>query len=312
VTSVTGTECDDTECLSGQFARIGRVSISAAWNGGDMSEEVTLHPYDPGFVAQFVAAVRGQLLAAEFLPHLPAWAIEEIERDRQGYALAKTGSEAGANVLSAGLARTLATVEPVFYTPGAGLTQLEARYDRSIGMLLRPPSRLFGDAGLETSVARAMPIRLDASGAIMGGAYIPPSLIDQFADLLDRHAEKLALRMTESLLDAPSLLAVLLEAASYAATQRKGLFEAADIIVPGVPASYPPGLRLIMPDRRRLAPELRKRLQEAAHPPKKPGLLARLFGRGGAAADRVSRNGRVPAVSDVTPPPERESRDQEG
>ena len=247
-----------------------------------------------------------------FLPHVPAWAIDEIERDRRGYALALAGSEAGANIISAGLARTLSTVEPAFYTPGSGFTRLEARYDRAIGMLLRPPSRLFGDAGLEPSVARTLPIRLDASGAIMGGAFIPPSLIAQFADLLDRHAERLALRMNESLLDAPALLATLLEAASYAAAQGKGLFEAADVIVPGVPASYPPGLRLIAPDRRRLSPELRQRLEEAARPPKKAGLLARLFGRGGVTSEQVSRNGRSPVVSDVTPPPERESRDQEG
>src|SRR4029078_9914474 len=108
-----------------------------------------------------------------------------------------------------------------FVTPGSGLSQVEARYDRAVGMLLRPPSRLFGEAGLEMSGARAMPIRLEASGAAMGGSFIPPSLVPQFADLLDRHAERLALRMAEAYLDAPAMLAILIEAASFAASQEK-------------------------------------------------------------------------------------------
>ena len=102
----------------------------------------------------------------------------------------------------------------------------------------------------------------------MGGAFIPPPLVAQFGELLDRHAERLALRMTEAYLDAPALLAVLIEAARYAAAQRRGLFEAADVIVPGAAASYPPGTRLVTPDSRRLAPELRRRLEEASRPPR--------------------------------------------
>jgi hypothetical protein len=275
-----------------------------------MSEDVSLHPYDPEFVAHYVAAIQGRLPTEELLPRVPEWALPEIDRDRQGFNLALAGSDAGANVVSAGLARTLSTIEPVFVTPGSGLSQLEARYDRAIGMLLRPPSRLFAEAGLDLSVARAMPIRIDASGATMGGAFIPPSLVTQFGDLLDRHAERLALRMAEAYMDAPAMLAILIEAATYASSQGKGLFEAIDIIVPGVPASYPPGTRLVTADGRRLAPELCRRLEEAARPPKKPGLLARLFGRGG---ESPSLNGRQPRpVSDVTPPPERESQDQEG
>ena len=173
-----------------------------------MNEVVTLHPYDPSFVAEYVAAITGRLAPDAFLPQAPEWVLQEMDRDRQGYDLAMTGSEAGANVVSAGLARTLTTVEPVFFTPGAGLSRLEARYDRAIGMLLRPPSRLFGEAGLEMGLARAMPIRLLASGSTMGGAFVPPPLVEQFGELLDRHAERLALRMTEAYLDAPALLAV--------------------------------------------------------------------------------------------------------
>jgi hypothetical protein len=289
------------------------MATNGAWIGKTMSEDVTLHPYDPRFVVRYVAAIQGRLAPEDLLPQIPEWALQEFERDRKGYRLAVTGSEIGANVVTAGLARTLATIEPVFVTPGVGLSQLEARYDRSIGMLLRPPSRLFSEAGLEINVARIMPIRLDASGTTMGGTFIPPSLVAQFAELLDRHAERLALRMAEAYVDAPAMLAILIETAAYAASQGKGLFEATGVVVPGVPASYPPGTQLVTPDGRRLTPELRRRLEEAARPPKKPGLLSRLFGRSDATQAGVSRNGRQPRpVSDVTPPPEHESQDQEG
>ena len=59
------------------------------------------------------------------------------------------------------------------------------------------------------------------------------------------------LRMAEAYVDAPAMLAILLEAAAYAASREMGLFEATQVIVPGVPASYPPGTRVITPDGRR-------------------------------------------------------------
>jgi hypothetical protein len=111
-----------------------------------MSELSTLHPYDPAFVVRYVAAVTGNLTAGELLPAASAWAEREIERVRLGYARAQTGNEAGANAVSYGLARMLGAVEPVFFVPGLGFTQLEAKFDRGIGMLLRPPSRVLGDS----------------------------------------------------------------------------------------------------------------------------------------------------------------------
>jgi hypothetical protein len=116
-----------------------------------MSELATLHPYDPAFVVRFVAAVKGDLTAGDLLPNAPGWAEREIDRVRLGYARAGAGNEAGANAVSYGLARMLGAAEPVFFVPGLGFTQLEAKFDRGIGMLLRPPSRLFGDAGLRRS-----------------------------------------------------------------------------------------------------------------------------------------------------------------
>src|ERR671916_1535692 len=194
-----------------------------------MSELSTLHPYDPAFVVRYVAAVKGDLAAGDLLPSAPAWAERELERARLGYARAATGNEAGANAVSYGLARMLGAVEPVFFVPGLGFTQLEAKYDRGIGMLLRPPSRLFGDAGLATVAARAMPIRLDASGGIMGGAYIPPAQVHRFRDLLEQRMDRLARRMAEADLDAPAVLGILLEASAYAADRGLGLYEAAGL-----------------------------------------------------------------------------------
>ena len=271
-----------------------------------MSELATLHPFDPAFVARYVAAVQGAMTAEELLPAAPAWAERELARARSGYARAEGGNEAGANAVSYGLARTLAVVEPVFFLPGLGFTQLEAKFDRGIGMLLRPPSRLFDDAGLPTVAARAMPIRLDASGGIMGGAFMPPAQMPRFRDLLEQRMDRLARRMAEADLDAPAFIGVLLEVSTYAADRGLGLFEASDVVVPGVPASQPPGLRMIAPDRRRLDRDLRRRLEEASRPPKQPGLVARLLGRAVSAPreDNLEDGRRWRGNNDVTPPPE--------
>jgi hypothetical protein len=200
----------------------------------------------------------------------------------------------------------LGAVEPVFFVPGLGFTHLEAKFDRGIGMLLRPPSRLFGDAGLEPIAARAMPIRLDASGGIMGGAFMPPAQMPRFHELLEQRLDRLARRMAEAELDAPAFLGVLLEASAYAAERGLGLYEAADVIVPGVAASEPPSLRLVAPDRKRLQRDLRRRLEAASRPPKEPGFLARMLGRGVAVprADDPEDGRRWRGNNDVTPPPE--------
>jgi hypothetical protein len=271
-----------------------------------MSELSTLHPFDPAFVARYVATVQGHMTAEDLLPAAPAGAEREIERARIGYSRAGGGSEAGANAVSYGLVRMLAATEPVYFLPGMGFTHLEAKYDRGIGMLLRPPSRLFGDAGLTTVVARAMPIRLDASGGIMGGAYMPPEQLPRFRELLEQRMDRLARRMAEAELDAPAFIGILLDVSSYAADRGLGLIEAADAFAPGVQASEPPGMRLIAPDRKRLDRDLRRRLEEASRPPKQPGLIARLFGRAGSVSpeDNPEDSRRWRGNNDVTPPPE--------
>ncbi len=271
-----------------------------------MSEFATLHPYDPQFVRAYVAAIRGDMPAAELLPAAPDWANRELARARRGYQRALTGDETGANMVSHELARLLGAGMPVYFVPGAGLTQIEARFDRGLGMLLRPPSRLFMDAGLESRAARRMPIRLDASGGSMGGAFLSPALVPQFRAQIEARLERLARRMAEAEMDAPAYVGILLEAASFAESRGLGLFEAADVVVPGVAESEPPGLTLLQPDRKRLDKPLRLQLEEAARPPKEPGLFARVFRGAKPAQTHVALDDpRLwRGVNDVTPPPE--------
>lgn len=278
-----------------------------------MSEFATLHPYDPRFVRDYVAAVRGDLSGAQLLPAAPEWANRELARAQRGYQRALAGDEVGANLVSHELARLLGAGMPVYFVPGAGLTQLEARFDRGLGMLLRPPSRLFMDAGLESTAARRMPIRLDASGGSMGGAFVSPALVPQFRAHIEARLERLARRMAEAEMDAPAYVGILLEAATFAESRGFGLFEAADVVVPGVAESEPPGLTLLQPDRKRLDKSLRQQLEEAARPPKEPGLFARIFRGAKPAQTHVALDDpRLwRGLNDVTPPPERPTAREE-
>ena len=278
-----------------------------------MSEFATLHPYDPQFVRAYVAAVRGELPGAELLPAVPDWATRELARAQRGYQRALIGDEVGANMVSHELARLLGVGMPVYFVPGAGLTQIEARFDRGLGMYLRPPSRLFMDAGMESVAARRMPIRLDASGGSMGGAFLPPTLVPQFRAHLEARLERLARRMAESEMDAPAYVGILLEATTFAESRGLGLFEAADVVVPGVVESEPPGLTLLQPDRKRLDKSLRLQLEEAVKPPKEPGLFARIFrGAKPTQAHVALDDPRLwRGLNDVTPPPEQlEAREE--
>jgi hypothetical protein len=164
--------------------------------------------------------------------------------------------------------------------PGLALTTLEARIDRGVGMLLRPPSRLFAEAGLDVPAARAMPIRLDLASGLMGGAFVPARLVPQLQDLLDGRLERFARRLNEAELDGVAALGLLYELCAAARARGVGIYEALDVITLDAPASWPPGARVYGPDRKRLDKRLRARLEEAAKPPRKPGLVARLLGRG--------------------------------
>jgi len=254
-------------------------------------ELITVHPLDPELVRTYVAVLQGneavpQAWRAWWTPALPA-AIEGARR----------GDERAANRLTLGLAQALTGQWPAYFQQGFGFTTWEARVDRGVGMLLRPPSRLFVEAGLPEPVARAMPIRLDLQQGMMGGAWIPARLVPDLERQLDARLERTAKRLHEGEFDAYAMLGLMLEAATYARTQGLGLFEAMDVVGPG--GETMAGGVVVTPDRKRLAPAVQERIAEAIRPPKGPGLLARMFGRKGHEA--FSPNGKTPPPSDVTP-----------
>ena len=150
-------------------------------------------------------------------------------------------------------------------------------------MLLRPPSRLFVETGLDVTAARAMPIRLDLSRGLMGGAFVPAHLVPELEALLERRLERFLRRFAEAELDGVAAVGLLIEASAAARARGVGLFEALDIVTLDAPESDPPGAVVVTGDRRRLDKALRKRLEEAAKPPTQPGVVARLFGRGRSA-----------------------------
>jgi hypothetical protein len=244
-------------------------------------ELCTLHPLDLDVVRQYVDAVTGSgAILLNGVP--PAWLERTLAAAKRGYERAATGDEAGANAVSFALAQVLATVQPTFIPTGVGLSIWEARIDRGVGMLMRPPSRLFVDAGLDIVAARAMPIRLDLTRGLMGGAFVPARLVPDLERLLDERMARQLRRLADAEVDGVAVLGLMLDACAYARRQGLGLYEAMDVITPEAPEADPPGARIVVAGRKRLDPALRRRLEAAAKPPKPPGLIARLRGRGAA------------------------------
>ena len=246
-----------------------------------MSELHTLHVLDQALARRYVAAIIGRAEPESVVPAAPDWSARVVQRARVGYERARVGQELGANMMTLGLAQVLATAQPTFYLPNAGLTAWEARIERGTGMFMRPPSRLFGEEGMPVAIARGMPIRIDPEAGMMGGAYIPARLIPDLQRRLDAKAEQIVRRLVEAEYPDPvPLLGLMIEAVDTAAAQGMGLFEALDAVIPDHPDANPPGARVHVPDRRRLPAALRVRLETAAKPPKKPGLVTRLLRRG--------------------------------
>jgi hypothetical protein len=250
-------------------------------------ELTSIHPLDLDVVRIYAEAANGTGdLAA--LPLDSTWRHRLREAAIAGRSRASDGDEAGANALTFGLGQVMAATQPTFAHPGLSLTAWEARIDRGIGMLMRPPARLFIDAGLDVAAARTMPIRLDLSRGMMGGAFIPSRLIPDFERLLETRLERSVRRLSDAELDPVAVMGLMFELAAYARQQRLGLYEAIDVVTPGRPDAMPPGLHLVVADRKRVEPSLRRRIEIAAKPSKKPGLLARMLGRGAR-----SGNGRA-------------------
>lgn len=249
-------------------------------------EACSLHPLDLSVVHDYVRMLTGNGAAREPLEATAGLAATAVS----GSGRSNTVSEGSLNEITAGLAWELAKHHPTYVQYGLGLTPLEARIDRGIGMLLRPPSRFFSDAGLDRDVARRFPVRVDLAGAMMGGAFIPARLIPDLERLVERRTERFLKRLAEAEVDNVASLGLLIEACRYARENGLGLYEAVNVIVPEAPESWPPGADIVTANRKRLDPELRRKLEDAAKPPKKPSLMSRLFRR---KSEHPGPNGHV-------------------
>lgn len=253
-----------------------------------------LHPFDPTIAEPFVFALNG-IGAAPELPGLDrAWSDHILATARTGYERASAGQERGFHELTAAFGQTVAALHPTFQHEGLSLTSWEAQIDRGAGMLLRPPARFLIDAGLDPVIARQLAIRLDFSLGMMGGAYVPPRLVPQLASLLEHRFDRLVKRLVAAEIDPLPHMSLLLEAVDYANQRGLGIYETLGVVVPEAMGALPPSTRIVVFDRKRIDPDLRRRIEIAAKPPKEPGRLSRLIGRAKAAPDELPpKNGHV-------------------
>ncbi len=252
-----------------------------------------LHPFDPEIADRFVRALAGDRFD---LPGVdPAWSERVIESARAGLERARGGQARGYHELTAAFGQMTASQHPSFAHDGLSLTSWEAQIDRGAGMLLRPPARLLIDAGLDPVIGRKLEIRLDFSHGLMGGAWVPPKNVPLLADLLEERFERLVKRLVAAEFDPYAYMGMITEAVSYARERNLGIYETLGVVLADEPASAPPGGRLVTFDKKRLDPELSKRIEIAAKPPRTPGRLARLLGKGKATPldDFPYRNGHV-------------------
>lgn len=245
-------------------------------------EIMSLHPLDEEIVTRFVVAVTGEA------PPDPAWQPWWPREVPVLLERMRAGDERAANELTLRLAWALGTRHPTFAAPGFGLTLWEARVDRGVGMYLRPPARLFRELGLGLDVLRTMPIRVDTTLGLMGGAFVPAHLVPKVKELLEAREQRMARRLREAEMDPVVALTLFHDAVDYALARNLGLYEALDAVGPGGEAVF--GGEVVIGSRDRVPRSERKRIDELSKPPKKPGLLQRMFGRD----DPDSQNGHHP------------------
>lgn len=253
-----------------------------------------LHPFDPAIAETFVLALDGRANIT-VLPGLDrVWSEQILTVARAGYERAALGQERGLHEITAAFGQAVAALHPTFQHDGLSLTSWEAQIDRGAGMLLRPPARFLIEAGLDPGIARQLAIRLDFSLGMMGGAYVPPRLVPQLAALLDHRFDRLVKRLVAAEIDPLPHMSLLIEAVDYANHRGLGLYETLGVVVPEAIGSFPPGAQIVVFDRKRLDPELRKRIEIAAKPVKEPGKLSRLLNRSKPASDELpAQNGHV-------------------
>jgi hypothetical protein len=121
-----------------------------------------------------------------------------------------------------------------------------------------------------------MPIRLDLSEGMMGGAYIPARLMPQAHELVNRNIKRSIRRMIDADMDAELLQGLMMEAVTYAASNNLGLFEAIGLVDFSDPSTWPPGMHV---HNRPITKDIIQRVTIAAKPDPKPGKLSRLLTR---------------------------------
>lgn len=219
---------------------------------------ITMHLYSPEIATRYVRALRGDIV-----PQWTWW------QDDLPELVKSPLNEISANRVSSGLALAMADEYPTFHQEGFGLTPWEALIDRGVGMLLRPPARVFVDNDVHPIVVGQMPIRLDLHGGIMAGAWIPPHLIDKLDQMVDSRLELWAKRLNDAEADPYPLLATMRTVADEAKTSGLGLIEAINVLHPNTPV-------VATPNRKNMDSKLRGRI-DAALAEEKNGLLDKLF-----------------------------------
>lgn len=232
-------------------------------------EVISLHPFDPAIARRYVAALTGDE------PPDPAWSEWWDGGLVQAHDKARAGEETAANLLTLGLAWALGCHHPTYVHDGFGLTVWEARVDRGVGMLLRPPSRLFADSGLDVATARRLPIRLDLESGQMGGTYIPARLIGNLEEIIETRFDRTVRRLAEAGYDPARTMGLMTEAVAFAGENGLGLYEAMDAVGPDGQAWG--RMELIEADPKRLGKEFRQRVALAQKPPKGTSLLDRVL-----------------------------------
>lgn len=221
---------------------------------------ITMHLYSPETAIRYVQALRGE--------GTPPWIWWE---DDLRALVQRPLDELSANRITTGLALAMAEDQPTFHYEGFGLTPWEALIDRGVGMLMRPPARVFVDNGVPPVFVGSMPIRLDLHGGIMAGAWIPPHLIDKLDQLVELRLELWAKRLHVAEADPYPMLATMRMVTDAAKSSGLGLIEAINVL--------PPNARVVeTPNRKKMDPAIRARI-DAALAEEKQSLMGRLFGK---------------------------------
>lgn len=219
---------------------------------------ITVHMYSPEIATRYIQSLRGEIA--------PEWSWWEEDLPK---LVKEPLTEPQANRITTGLALAMADANPTFHLEGFGLTTWEAMIDRGIGMLMRPPARIFVDNDVHPLYVHSMPIRLDLQGGIMGGAWIPPHLIGKLDEMVDSRLELWAKRLHEAENDPYAMLATMRMVVDEAKSSGLGLIESINTLQPGASV-------IATPERKKLNPELRAAIASALQQDKQ-SLIDKLF-----------------------------------